>query len=105
MPLPFAKGAGVDPRIWRQGRPRIDDALRKQCKDFTPEIVKRLQQILMTGEDGDAIKAGALMLAYGWGKPKERPEEEPPDTVEGEVVLPEGMTVRDALALLRDANK
>lgn len=53
------------------GKPPLDKDLRRQCRAWTPSLAQRLYDIATQGKDQDAVKAIALLLAYGWGLPKQ----------------------------------
>lgn len=51
------------------GGPKKPPELVARCKGMTGEVLDRLAEIIKSGDDRDAIPAGKLILAYGWGNP------------------------------------
>lgn len=72
----FAKGNCANPK----GRPKQLRELRTKCREFSEEILETLIGIVRdpTERAGDRIKAGGLVLAYGYGNPSQ-PIEFPKD--------------------------
>ena len=83
----------------------MPEELRRQCREWTPDALRRLYQLMDSNDENIAFKAVALVLAYGNGPPKQVLEAEARETIEGEVVLPEGMSLRDALLLMKRARE
>lgn len=55
------------------GRPKKIKELTVRCRNMTEDILNVLHSILMDKEHrgGDRIRAGELILAYGYGKPQQ----------------------------------
>lgn len=74
--VPFTKN---DPRINRLGRPRSFNVLRDLVQEVGADATKRGKSTVMLDKVRAMFKRKdastlALLLAYGWGKPKEEIE-------------------------------
>ena len=51
------------------GRPKRLEEITVPIGEWTPDLLKRLHSIAMTGEHKDSVPAIKLMLAYRYGNP------------------------------------
>ena len=67
--------------------PKKQVELTTHCRDLTMECAGVLTEIMRTAKNKatDRIKAAELLLAYGWGKPKQQTEVT--GTEGGEIVI------------------
>lgn len=56
--------------------PKKKKELTARCQDLTDECADTLAKILKSEKErtADRIKAAEIILAYGWGKPKQQAE-------------------------------
>ncbi|MCC6747971.1 MAG: hypothetical protein IT371_09955 [Deltaproteobacteria bacterium] len=96
-PNRFRPGQSGNPR----GRPRIAVELREPIREWTPELLERLRAIALEGRNQDATRAIQLLLAYGWGEPRQAPEVKEELVVDAEAVPadPKGLSTQQLEAI------
>jgi hypothetical protein len=97
--MPFARGQSGNPG----GRPKGLSDVRQLARKHTAAAIKKLSEILVTGQSEQAqIMAANSLLDRGWGKPTQPisgDDEMPPMKIDARAVL------SDAIARIADAGE
>lgn len=64
----YLKGSTGNPN-GTHGPFRLNSTLAQMCRDASPEIFDRMLAVIRRGHDRDAVAAGTVLLAYGFGRP------------------------------------
>lgn len=62
-----------------KGRPRKDFDLETVARELSEPILRRFAEMGEGARSPQAVAAGKVVLAYGWGNPRERKEHSGPD--------------------------